>query len=504
MSALTIRRMLIRLALALSLLVPVPAFADEFDAIREFIRARMVETQVPSITVAIARDGKIVWEEGFGWADRDKRIPANEHTMYSIASITKPFTATALMTLVEKKVIDLDRSVNQYLADAKVRARIGSADDATIRRVANHTSGLPVQGYFSSNESWRPPSMDETILRYGNLVTIPGEKWEYTNLGYGILGHVIARMSGQSYEDYMRDSVFLKLGLTHTSVGIEPGLEQFAAVRYDGGVPISFSPPPHRAAAGIYSSAHDLIRFAMFHLKAHLPDQVPILSDASIDEMQKPTVRTQQCDTCGYGVGWLLNEGSGYPTVNHDGLLPGASGILRLVPSEKIAMVVLDNSRDPGLPREIINKALATLLPKYKAAPPSPRSQPVPFQPPSSLVGACTGTLSTYKTEIPLTLNVLASGEVHARLTDGFNLPTLLDGIAWDNDTLSGVMLADFETDDAGRGSYHLNVSLKLRGNLLNGAIIAVGPSGSGRYGMAPTLAHWVELKRNDVDQAKR
>src|SRR5579872_3301782 len=96
------------------ILVALPVFADQFDSVRDFIHRRITETQTPSITVAVACDGKIIWEEGFGWADREKRIAANEHTMYSMASISKPFTATGLMTLVERKRIDLDRPVNQY------------------------------------------------------------------------------------------------------------------------------------------------------------------------------------------------------------------------------------------------------------------------------------------------------------------------------------------------------------------------------------------------------
>src|SRR6476659_4504796 len=120
--------MLFRVTIAY-ILLSVPAFAaDQFDTVRSFILARMAERQVPSMTVAVARDGKILWEEGFGWADRENRIAANEYTVYSIASITKPFTATALMTLVDKKRIDLDRPVNQYLGNAKLRARVGNAN----------------------------------------------------------------------------------------------------------------------------------------------------------------------------------------------------------------------------------------------------------------------------------------------------------------------------------------------------------------------------------------
>src|SRR6185369_16162491 len=207
--------------------------ADPFDAVRETIRKQLVETETPSIAVAVARDGKIIWEQGFGWADREKRVAADEHTMYSLASISKPITATGLMTLVAAGKVSLDRPVNDYLGAAKLRGRAGDAAQATVRRVANHSSGLPLHyQFFYADESYRPPSVDETILRYGNLVTSPGEHYQYSNLGFGILDYVIARVSGRSYEDFMREEVFVKLGLTHTSIGIGPGLERYEAVRY--------------------------------------------------------------------------------------------------------------------------------------------------------------------------------------------------------------------------------------------------------------------------------
>ena len=170
--------MRIRLSLLCLLLAPFALAADKFDAVREFIRRQMVETSTPSIAVAVARDGKIIWEEGFGWADREQRIAGDEHTQYSMASISKPFTATGLMMLVQAGKIDLDRPVNDYLGDAKLRARVGDAAQATVRRVASHTSGLPLHyQFFYVDEPYRRPSMDETILRYGNLVTVPGEQF---------------------------------------------------------------------------------------------------------------------------------------------------------------------------------------------------------------------------------------------------------------------------------------------------------------------------------------
>jgi CubicO group peptidase (beta-lactamase class C family) len=382
--------------------------------------------------------------------------------------------------------------VDRYLGNAKVRARIGNAQDATVRRVANHSSGLPAHGeFFLADDSVRPPSMDETILRFGNLVTIPGEKWEYSNLGYGILGYVISRVSGQSYEDYMREAVFRKLGLDHTSVGIGPGLEKLVAVRYgNDGLPLPFYETSHRGGGSIYSSADDLIRFGMFSLKEHRPEQAPILSDASIDEMQKPTAVSNPEAGTGYGVGWFINDR--YRTVAHSGNMPGVDTFLRLIPSEKIAVAVLCNSIDCGA-QDVTDRIVQTLLPKWRLAPPTnPSVRPAPFQPSPTLLGRWTGAVSTYKSEIPVVLDVLASGEVQVQLA--YQLKMLLNGVTWENNTLSGYMLGNIGIEEGGEAPYLLTFNLKLRGSLLNGPVQAgLQP----KHGIGNRVAQWVELKKN-------
>jgi hypothetical protein len=358
--------------------------------------------------------------------------------------------------------------------------------------VANHTSGLPFHyQFFYEDEPYRPPSMDETILRYGNLVTIPGEKYEYSNLGYGILGYIIARVSGETYEDYMRRSVFLKLGLTHTSVGIGPGLEKFAAVRYGAdGLPIPFYDFDHRGASAIYSSAHDLVRFGMFHLGAHLPDQVQILSGSSIAAMQKFV--PSRSPTNGYGIGWFVNRNVrniGYDFVSHSGGMNGVTTFLDLIPSEKLAIVVLCNA-NADLPGEVAEKIRAAFLPKWTARldpPPQP-----PSKLPPALTGTWTGALSTYKADTPLVLRVLESGEVHVQFRGQFKM--LLNDVSWENDTLSGRMLGDVGTEDANRHPYYLQLNLKLRGDVLNGSASAISLPGRRD---SSGLTQWVELKKD-------
>jgi CubicO group peptidase (beta-lactamase class C family) len=134
-----------------------------------------------------------------GVADREKKIAATPNTMYSLASISKPVTATGLMTLVERGKIDLNKPVNDYLGAGKLTGLAGDANAATARRVMSYTAGLPLHyQFFYANNDYRPPSSDETIARYGILVNPPGEVFEYSNLGFGIIDHVIARTSGHS------------------------------------------------------------------------------------------------------------------------------------------------------------------------------------------------------------------------------------------------------------------------------------------------------------------
>src|SRR5690348_8075895 len=119
----------------------------------------MVEHCIPSLVVAVAKGNTVLWEEGFGWADRERRIAATPHTLYSLASISKPITATALMILKERGVLNLEHPINHYLGERKLHARVGNIDEATVRRVANHTSGLPLHSqFFYQDEPDLPPT----------------------------------------------------------------------------------------------------------------------------------------------------------------------------------------------------------------------------------------------------------------------------------------------------------------------------------------------------------
>lgn len=473
-------------------------FTDsKLNKLRELINFKLVQTGIASIAIAVAKDGEIIWEEGFGWADRQKRIKANAHTMYSIASITKPMTATGIMILKERGLIDLDCSINKYLGEAKVKAYVGSADDATIRRVANHTSGLPLHyQFFYEDEPYSRPPMDETIRRYANLLTAPGEKYQYSNLGYGLLDYVISRLSGKSYIDFMREEVFIPLNMTRASINIETYLEEFQAKRYaTDGRPIPFYDFDHPGGSAAFCSAHDLVRFGMFHLKTHLQDQRAILSDESIDEMQIGTAEIG--DNKYYGIGWAIcDDVMGYKCVWHNGGMGGVSTTLKLFPEEKVVIAVLSNSSS-DIPEIICDEVLSVLLPKYTEKRSDLEKKVNKKQkevsnifPPEELIGTWEGIVYTYKKDIPVTFWINQLGDVHVKMGD--QLKVLLNDVSFKDDTLTGKMVGDIGTEDANRLPYHLHVSLKLRGKVLNGAMMAISLP-MPRLGNA--LSHWMELE---------
>jgi CubicO group peptidase (beta-lactamase class C family) len=457
---------------------PAPAEVpvDRFEAARTFIRTEMERTGIPSVAVAVAKDGKILWEEGFGWADRENMVAATPNTMYSLASISKPMTATALMKLVEQSKVNLDRPANDYLGTGKVTGPAGDTSQATIRRVLSHTAGLPLHfQFFYEDGGYRPPSMDETIARYGILVHPPGKVYEYSNLGFGILGEVIARVTHREYADYMRTEVFLPLAMTRTSVGLEPRLKPHAAVRYDAQQrPIPTYDFDHPAASIIYSSAHDLIRFGMFHLKDHLPEQQQILKDTTLDLMHTlatPTSPTEE----GYGLGWFIdNDDNGYRRVFHTGRMPGVRTILNLYPSENVAIVVLTNRSNPSV-LGIAQQLAASVLPKYAEAlakkKPREEPKPPPFVPPSALLGEWSGTVRTWEDVLPFHLTFQPDGDVHVKM--GEQLETLLNNARFKDGNLQGRFLGAIPTKDASRHRHAVLLNLWLRDGKLSGEATA-------------------------------
>jgi CubicO group peptidase (beta-lactamase class C family) len=469
--------------------------------VRDRLARLFAESGAASLAVACARDGEVVYEDGFGWADRARRLPADEHVPYSLASITKPITATALLRLVEAGSVSLDDEVPGIRSSAPV----------TVRQVANHTAGLPLHyQFFYEDEPFRPPVRPETMRRYAHAVTPPGERFQYSNLGYGILDHLVSVASGgRSYADVLREDVFLPLGMHRSAVGLIDGVA--CAARYGAdGVAYPFYDFDHPGGSAVFASAHDLLRFGMAAVGTPLDDQRPVLSEASWSLAQAAT--SQSPTGFGYGVGWSSYEDeAGFHTVGHTGGMGGVSTVLTLVPSERVVVVALSNSSSSLLPQQARVEMLSSLLPAYaerraeaeaRLLGPQPEGTQAPEGVAASLSGRWDGRVDTYAGGLPLVLEFVGDGsDVHVRL--GSQLRTLVNRVRWDGTRLTGTMFGDLGTDDARRRPHHVLLDLAVRagGAALDGCATAmtVTPDGEGgapgrRAGNA--LSHPVRLAR--------
>jgi len=479
---------------------------------REHIVELVQQGQVPSMAVAVAREGRIVWQEAFGLADRENGIAATPDTPYPLASLSKPLTTTGLMVLVEDGAVDLKAPINQYLGPAKITAAVGDTALATVERVACHTAGLGLyeQAYYDGKDS-RPATLEETIRDYGILVSPPGARFQYSNLGYGLLGGAIAQASEKSYGVFMQEAVSAPLGMDSTCVGVI-GLGQKAhAVKYgSSGAVVPHSRSSCQAASAIYGSAHDLIRFALFQLQTPLRDQSPIISQTGLGRMHQPSAETGptrpwEQQGSGYGLGWHIGViPEGLRVVQHSGGSLGVATSLALVPEQDLAVVVLANCDGPWADLVLIEVLCAVLDidPEPFIRPDDNGDHPTENTLPVSLTGHWEGTIRTPDGKADVTLDLAADGTVRARIGDS-PLATMTQ-VAYGpsrahmlNDGqgpyLSGRLSCDLVTADIIRGQpCKLWLELLLREDRLEGVAVAF----SQRDLYTGPLSHWTSLER--------
>ena len=467
----------------------------DFAPVRAFITGGMAKAHVPSIAVGVARRDTILWEEGFGFADPDRRTPATPGTMYYVASVTKLMTATALMELHERGQLDFDRPVNDYLGSERLSSPAWDPSEATVRRVATHTSGLAT--YDDECSMPAPACQEQMIQRYGVLIWRPGERFDYSNLGYGVLSEVVRHVSREPYADFMRDSVFAPLGLTHCAARVPPALTPFVAVPYDARTGRVDHPATRAAegASGVYCSAHDLLRFAMFHLSAHVPGQQAIIADSSIRALQAWTVPGDGQNR--YGFGWWHDDQFGYHVTYVGGGTSDAVALLYTIPSERIAVVVLANTYDP-LASNTVNAILSTLLPAYRDARTHAAHTPAGSQPASAdslaaLAGTWIGAVQTDGGSRSLTLSISNAGRVGVVLAGKPATP--LDHAQYHNGELEGSFAGNLGVDDADRRRhYTLRLVLIRRSNgELNGGVWTRPIPGLDN---GPLHTYWVRVRR--------
>ncbi|MGB0132586.1 serine hydrolase domain-containing protein [Dokdonella sp.] len=420
--------MRIRRSIVLAMLLAAqPAMAaDQYDFSKVESRAlkAVEEGSSPSLAIAIAKDGKIVYEHAFGFADVEARVPATTHTAYSLASATKPITATALMVLHERKEVSLSAPVESYVTTLRFRDAAGEARQVNLLQLLSHTSGLGTYArIYYGDAIAHASSLDDEFRRYGVLVAPPGRVAEYSNLGYGLIGEIIERQARQPFAEFVDQAVFRPLEMKDSFVDDPSGRAISVAVRYDAEstrLPTLRNNTP--GAGNAFASVHDLVRFGMFHLD---PGSVahPPLNREDVLRMQvnaDPRAFQHYYGAAYYGLGWYVRpDDGGHRVVWHEGGMPGASTIIKMLPEQGIVAVVLSNRTDANnLSQAIADLMIAAVVPDYQSAPLDPVASYVPYAGQPEFLGRWVGTITVDGVKLSCTLELDSEGNGTIRYAD--------------------------------------------------------------------------------------
>jgi CubicO group peptidase (beta-lactamase class C family) len=314
---------------------PVTGAADEFAAkLATFVRAN----RIAGAAASVVHDDSLAWAGGAGFADIAAGRPAEPGILYRIASITKTVTGTAIMRLRDAGVLDLDDRVTEWLPELTAAGTHPALTRVTIRRLLSHESGLmgdPPGTDWAAATPQYDGSAVASLVRAAEIRAVLGPNLQpkYSNLGYQLLGEIVARAGGQEYGAYVRQEILEPLGMADTTFEPEGGWS--ASRRATGYSGRSFSDELDVAApmtgigaeGGLWSTVTDLGRWLCCQLGAHAdpPRESPVLSAASLREMHKPRYLSSEAWTQAWGISWYAVRKDEVTWVLHSGGVPGFS-----------------------------------------------------------------------------------------------------------------------------------------------------------------------------------
>lgn len=326
-------------------------YEEKLDAVLEEIMARW---GIPGLGVGIVHDGEIVYARGFGVQSLETPLPVTLDSIFCIASVTKCFVACAMMQLAEAGKIELDTPLVQYLPYFKLDDE--RYQQITIRQVLSHTFGMPDLDESEYDELVAHPESDEGAaeryvrgLSSQKLAAAPGERFLYSNIAYNVLGDLIAKISGQTFEAYMKEHILLPAGMSNSTLLLAEVDRRKLAVPHLRTPQMMVNPvyPYHRADAPsswLHSTVMDMCHWCITCLNGGIYHGQRLLTPASYDLMWTPVAKW------GYpplyediGLGWTLGHFDGVKTVSHGGMGFGWTDFLTLLPEKKRAAVILCN-----------------------------------------------------------------------------------------------------------------------------------------------------------------
>ncbi len=338
------------------------------DRVDDHIRAEMKRQNIPGVSVAVIRDGKVIKAEGYGLANSELAFPATAETVYKIGSVSKQFIAAGILLLVQENKVDLDDKISKFLT--------GTSDtwkEITIRHLLTHTSGITRE----------PPAFDplkiqndEEVIKSAYPLPLrfsPGERFEYSNTGYFILAEIITKAAQKPWAEYLHERIFTPSGMASTrptSVSEIISKRADGYVRVNGKLQNAEDYLAIRPSGAFLSSVLDLAKWDAALYSSS------ILNQSVRDQMWSP-VKLNNGNSHPYGFGWYLETIGGHKAVRHGGSLPGFRAEYIRFMDNKLSIVILANGDNANLgpfALGIANHYIPGLFPQRRAIKLAPKT----------------------------------------------------------------------------------------------------------------------------------
>jgi len=325
-----------------------------FEAVDAYIESEMEEWNLPGLALAIVQDGEIVHMKGYGIAGPDKR-PMTTQTPFIVASLSKSFTALAIMQLVENGQINLDEPAQTYLPwfrldDEKDSAKI------TVRHLLNQNSGIAstsgMEAFFSEDQSGDAINNAVRKLADDELLFPVGETYEYSNSNYHVLGAIVEAVTGQTYSEYIQEHIFNPLDMTNCYSSRDEAQQNGLSTGYGRWwfkIPVSVSSPYNPgnvSAGGLICDAEGMAHYLIAYLNEGQYEGTKVLSPQGIAQMHTPAVPADEEYDSFYGMGWIVGPVNGVDAVYHSGDAPTYQTAVLMVPEEELGIILLTNTNN--------------------------------------------------------------------------------------------------------------------------------------------------------------
>lgn len=343
-------------------MLPSPAFGAAIEEFEQTVERTVQRNGIGGAAAGVVLDGQVVWKKGFGWRDIEKKIPADANGVYRVGSITKSFTAMAMVQLAEKGIFALDEPVYQHFPE--IEALAGKTEYAkliTFRHLASHTAGLAKEPQSKDAASGPIAEWEDKILASipkTKIPTRPGQCHRYSNIGFGILGLAVSRAANEPYMNLIKKLILEPLDMKHSGFVLTEEMKSLLAAGIHAGIDGTLDTQiPQREHigrgykvpnGGLYTTIDDLARFITLHTDC---GPAGVISSGALAQMHRIQVATDEkdfgCFEKAYGLGLRIHTApDGVCLVGHFGSVSGYDSTMCFHPETKIGVILLRSYLD--------------------------------------------------------------------------------------------------------------------------------------------------------------